>query len=103
MHSSPSFEIVHAYVIDVRPRRSTWIRTSISSSKVQNLVELGLDVLAREVPPLVERHRAAHERGLRELGPAERVREVDPPACVGLDPGDPQPLDVLDGRHGTSP
>ena len=44
---------------------------------------------------LAEQAELAVEPCLGQLGPAEGDREVDPPAGVGVDPADADPLAVL--------
>ena len=61
----------------------------------EHLQVLGLDVSARVVAPLAEQPQAAHQRRLRRLRPAERGREVDASAGVGVDPLDAPQFDLL--------
>src|SRR5581483_5686033 len=65
----------------------------------EHLQELRFDLPARVVAPALDEAELAPDPGLGHLGPAERGREVDPPAGVGVDPLNAGPLDVLDG-HG---
>jgi len=57
-----------------------------------------LDVPAWVVGPVAEESQRPPQHGLRQLGVAEDGREVDPPAGVGVDPGDAQSLDLLDAH-----
>src|SRR5207237_1016068 len=62
---------------------------------------LRLDRTSRIVGPPVREHERPQEGGLGQLRPAERGREVDAAARVGVDPRDTRPQDV--GGAGAHP
>ena len=62
--------------------------------EAEDAAELCLDMATRVVDKPVDEPELAQEGGLGPLGVAECRREVDPPARIGVDPRDPQTLDV---------
>ena len=64
----------------------------------EHLQELSLDLPPRVVPPLFDEAELPPDPGLGHLRPAERGREVDPPAGVRVHPGHARFLHVLYGH-----